>query len=689
VNRIAARSGGNPFFARALSRMPSAARRPATRLPAAIRRLVSERFARLGAGDRELLDMCACYGSRIELPVVAGALGIPVPDVLRRLASIAAESDLLVRAGTDFAFDHHLIVEALVRGIPAGRRRGYYATLARALEASVPVPVPGDAAVALCRLYLDGNRPVDALRHLDSALDALTSAHARADAAHLCDRVLALPGLVAGARRLELLVRAEEMGQSLGRDTSLLLEEALANATERGDAPARARILVQSARRLYARGHNDRAVALLDEAERTAPDPQVDLVRGQLFHTLGRPDEACARLEQAIRRGRANGDARLEVRAMGVLCSILVNRGRLAEARAAAEATLALSKATHDLEGEVIALHGLINTSLQAEEYARAEEVIRQQLELVRRLSDRRAEGRARRGLACCLQMQGDLVGARREFERARDLAEAIGDLLNEAQATGDLGALRFGEGRLSDALALSERAISLSERTAQPVGQSVAHHMAGGACVFLGMPEMARSRFEAALAISRRHGIRFGEAYALQGLADVHALRSTGDDVLARYEEALAVRREAAPDAASSELLLPIASLFLRRDEPERARPYVERVLAAGDIGSRTLAAGYFAVLPGVDVRRAVESIMELDPRAPVLERMTARFLAWRVTGEIAHLAEAYRLVLHVREHALPDARDVMLVRVPLYAAIVAAWKEGTLRGRGIYGEP
>jgi hypothetical protein len=66
----------------------------------------------------------------------------------------------------------------------------------------------------------------------------------------------------------------------------------------------------------------------------------------------------------------------------------------------------------------------------------------------------------------------------------------------------------------------------------------------------------------------------------------------------------------------------------------------------------------------------------------------MTARFLAWRVTGEISHLAEAYRLVLHVREHAPPEAREVMLVRVPLYAAIVAAWKKGALPGLGIYGE-
>jgi tetratricopeptide (TPR) repeat protein len=677
VAKAAARSGGNPFFALALAQEGDrgGAQRGRATLPVAIRRVISERLDRLGA-DRELLEASACYGQRIEPGIVARALGLPAEEAAGRLARIAAEQGLLRRHDAGFVFDHHIVLEALLRGIPARRRRRHCAALATSLEDTLEGAPCGDVAVALCRLYLDARREADALRHLEQALDALAAGQAHRAALELCERVL--KGRVDGPRRHDLLLRAAMHTQVLGRDQDVaaLLDEALRDATERGDEVARGRALLQSAERLAAIGHCEHALPVLAEARRIVPGPQADFLEGCALKSLGHPDEATARLKLAIERAHAIGDTRLEAKAMVSLADLDANRARVKEALRGHRAALSLCRAAGDREGEARALEGLASAHNAAGEMDLALEASRGHLALARAAGSRRGEAHARQTIGICLLMRGDFPGARREWERSYALAVETEDLGSQAELTQNLGRLFVHEGRLAEAMDWAERSNSLLARVGSVRGRAVGLYVLGGIFSELGMGEEARARLEASLALTRRHGIRLGEAHALLALADAHALAGADDALLARYEEALAVRREAGAGVDVSAFLLGIGGLLIRRGELERARPYVEQAWSArSDIQLEFLAVSHAALLPGADVPHAVERALELERHATVSNRMTCRFLLWQATGEIAHLIEAYRLLMHLREHAPPEARESILTGVPLHREIVAAW--------------
>jgi tetratricopeptide (TPR) repeat protein len=681
VSSVVARSGGNPFYALALSRgaaAQGAAGQAPSKLPAGIRRMIAASLARFAAEEREILDVSACYGQRIDARVVARVLGASVAHVVRRLAAITEEGGVLRRHGATFVFDHHLVLESLLLGIPARRRRAHHAELAAALESTLPASFPGETAVALCGLYLDGGRGSDALRHAERALDTLAGSGAHAAAAGLCQRLLEVPGLLDGASRFEHLLRASSHLLALGRDADVrrLLDEALRNANERGDSAARARVLIRSARRALATGANEEALTVLAGAG-AGQDPEADLIVGEALYGLGRWDEAQAWFDRAIDQGRSRGDVRLEARATIARSASLGSRALHDEAMRGYEAALRLCREAQDEEGKGSALHALAHGSYSGGDLSRAEALAREVLDLRRRLGERRSQGRAHALLGRCLLRRGDVAAARRELERAHSLAEETGDMDGRSTAASDLGHLSSQEGRLADALAWHERSSALAEAMRSVQRQAIGVYAIG--CVYgdLGMGARARARLEECLGVARRHGIRFGEAYALLALAEAHAMESTDDAVLRRFEEALATRQGA---GAAGEFPLAVGRIHLRRGDPARARPYFEQALeqASGDVTVEVLAHGHMALLPGVDPRPSCGRVLRLLPQVSMRGAMHGRFLLWRATGEIGHLAESYRLLLRLREHAPRDARESMIARVPLHAAIATAWRSG-----------
>jgi hypothetical protein len=58
----------------------------------------------------------------------------------------------------------------------------------------------------------------------------------------------------------------------------------------------------------------------------------------------------------------------------------------------------------------------------------------------------------------------------------------------------------------------------------------------------------------------------------------------------------------------------------------------------------------------------------------------MEARFLLWRATSDTADLAEARRLLQHLRDHAPAEYCDTMVENVPLHRDILAAAREAGL---------
>ena len=60
--------------------------------------------------------------------------------------------------------------------------------------------------------------------------------------------------------------------------------------------------------------------------------------------------------------------------------------------------------------------------------------------------------------------------------------------------------------------------------------------------------------------------------------------------------------------------------------------------------------------------------------------DAMEARFVLWKAARDPADLAEAHRLLMHLRDHAPPENRETILTNVVLHREIAAAAKEAGL---------
>ena len=118
-------TGGNPFYvtevlAAGMSEIPTSARDA-----------VLARAARLPAGTREVLDVAALTGTRVELPLLTAVTGCPPPVLDELLAS-----GLLTADDGGLRFRHEIARLAVAQAVPAHRRAEIHGRILAALQAS-------------------------------------------------------------------------------------------------------------------------------------------------------------------------------------------------------------------------------------------------------------------------------------------------------------------------------------------------------------------------------------------------------------------------------------------------------------------------------------------------------------------------------------------------------------------------
>ena len=228
--------------------------------------------------------------------------------VLQRLAAVEKSHRLVRSVGRRFVFDHHQVAEVLYAALPEMLREEYHGAIAAAIEhrhgaaAKEPKGLDGALCVDLAEHYLKGAQGERAIRYLDAALDHLEKGYLHDAAVRLADRALAVPGLVAGRERCELLLRKAEPPRP-------------------PRAPRRAARGARGGERPRRRGRR-RGAARAGAA-----------ALGVLHRRPSRHDEARAVLGEALAMARAAGDRKGEAAATGNLGNVLWNLGRLGEAR--------------------------------------------------------------------------------------------------------------------------------------------------------------------------------------------------------------------------------------------------------------------------------------------------------------------------------------------------------------------
>jgi tetratricopeptide (TPR) repeat protein len=265
-------------------------------------------------------------------------------------------------------------------------------------------------------------------------------------------------------------------------------------------------------------------------------------------------------------------------------------------------------------------------------------------------------------------------------FESACALAREIGDRQCEAANTGNLGLSAMSFGRLGDALKHMRRDHELAREIRDVRGEAISLGNVGWALWFVGATDEAMEWTRRQLELAREIGGQYAECYALSELA---GMTEESDPVRARelYEEALALRRSIGFQQGVAETLVVMGRFLVEQgDEAAAIACLDESIALAREIhlpSTLMFALAYRARLPGGDAEAARAALESQGPDARYIERMEARHVLWQVTGERAHLDEAHRLLMGMRENTPPEYRETMMQNVPLHRDIVEAHDE------------
>lgn len=667
---LSRRSDGNPLFLfehlRALEQAQVVRRDPDGQwvtagpldriaTPSTLQHLIQARFSLLSEEDKELLDVACCCCFEFDPTLVGEAVGLGALQALKRFALIERRHRLIRSAGRLYAFDHHQVQESLYEGLFEQLREQYHAALASALEVREgalekdPGELDGSVAVMLCEHYLRGGRGPEALRYLRRSLDHLGSLRP-ATTVQLIDRALALPGLVTGGGRVDLLSRRASMFPLFGRpeEEEASLREMLVLADEIGEPLARARARQMLGFFATRVGRIDEARALLEEAEPLAAasgdafeEGRVAQRRGSLALHMARHEEALAFYRRSLELMRRAGSHDHEMAVLGSIGVVYLGMRRFDEAQRYCELNLSGARALGKTSLEAIAMGNLGEVLLEAERYEEALPLLEAHLKLAREYGYR----------------------------------------LGETYSTGNLGMLHVIFGRGAEAIAYLEQSLRVSREIGYRVAEAETLVRLGGSLAMLGRREEARLHYEQSLALSREIKNSRIEGFALIGLGTI--AEQYGDLGAAHrfYEQA-----EGAWDAIQAtsdfvEVSFRFGCLFQRLERAGEARAKLrDAVNRAREIDSaklEVLALAHLALLADGDAGEACERLAAFESRLPHLAKMEARFLLWQATRDRPHLDAAHELLMALRAHAPERDRDVLIERVPLYRDIEAAFIE------------
>ncbi len=535
--QIVLKSDGNPFFAFEILRglregqfikqrddgtWASTSVIEEIQIPSSVLDLVNARVADLSQEERDLLDVAACCGYEFDPGIIAQAVGEPLLPTLKRFAAIEKKHRLVRASGRQLVFDHHQVQEALYGALYEQMREAYHAALADALETRAraadaePDALDGALCCDLCEHFLKGAQGDRALRYLAAAQAHASSGNVHAQAVMLAELALAVPRMLVGTERAQVLLRTSASVESLGRQERQreMLKEAVALADADGDAGLRAR-----AHRLF----------------------------GHFLERVYENDAALAELQLGLDLAREAGESSVEGAALNCMSLVLAHTGRFEEAETMFETAIALRHETGDRAGEA---GSTINLGVVYGNQGRTEEACdayRRGLAICREIGHRQFESAAVGNLGSVLHAQGRLEEAGEHFERVLELSREIGNRRTEITARGNLG-------RTWQALGESERAresFEISIELGRQVGARsyVAADLLGlGSCLRSAGDHAGAARvIEESLEIRRDISDVQGIAYAAIELAD--ALRATGDT-----ERAIAMAREGVRVATESD---------------------------------------------------------------------------------------------------------------------------------------
>lgn len=383
IDTVAGTSGGNPLFADALLRAAAAGSR---RLPGHLAGMLSDRLAQAPASARAVLAVVAVSGRPVTLPLVAGALDLPLTAVVEGAREALREALLAETDEAHVDLAHPLFREVLLGDLPPAEAARAHAALARAVAR-----IYGDDethAGEVARHLLAAARHDPSLRAEAIAVTRRAAAHAMRlaafeDAVRLLRGALAEAGPPSGEAlplRLQLAEAALAAGEPEVAREAATSAGRLADAARDVEASARAALLYartvefglpdpEKFRRLEV------AVAALGDT----PSALACRARGTLALELwcvpGESARRDALSAEALSMARSLGSPELLAFALAARIQARWGPGAVDERRALTEEFAALALRSPDPEARLEAHRSRLNLLVQVGDLAAARAV--------------------------------------------------------------------------------------------------------------------------------------------------------------------------------------------------------------------------------------------------------------------------------------------------------------------------
>ncbi|MFG2085044.1 MULTISPECIES: ATP-binding protein [unclassified Spirillospora] len=333
VERVAARSEGNPLFIEALLDDDGTM---ACELPESLRDLLLAGVQRLPEETQDVLRDASGGGTRIDHALLATVTGLG-DSALTRVLRPAVAANVLVVDGDGYAFRHALIREAVHDDLLPGEHTRLHRRYAEALEDDPSLVPPG-------RLWVELSHHWQAAHDSTWALVASwrAAAHARKALAYAeCLTML--------SRVLEMWDRVPDAAERIGADHVTVLEKAASAADEAGEFDRGIKLVTAALREAEAGA--EAGAGPLDPARAAV----LLELRGRMRNQMARPGFV-EDLRAAVALLPPDPPTALRARALATLGNYVRLTTDIGEARKVAAESLAVARALGDPVTETEAL---------------------------------------------------------------------------------------------------------------------------------------------------------------------------------------------------------------------------------------------------------------------------------------------------------------------------------------------
>ena len=358
VDRLLARSQGNPFFAEELLASRTGGDEP---LPSSLGEILLARVESRSSAARDVLRIAAAAGRTVDHTLLAAAADVSEADLNAALRE-AVEAYLLApdSSSAGYSFRHALVREAIYSDLLAGERRALHLKLARAISRqSHPVGAKSAVAAELAHHWYAAGELTAALPASVNAGAAAEQLYASSEALLHYERALEIWDVVGPApgelafERVEVLRRAADAALRIGEEDRAiaLADGVIARIDELAEPVQSALAHERLGRYLWTAGHDQaavsayrRAVELLTDAPASEERALVLAAEGQVLMLCNRNEESSARCAEALGIARAIGAEAVEAHVLNTMCGNLSAVGDLDRAVTAARQALTIAR---------------------------------------------------------------------------------------------------------------------------------------------------------------------------------------------------------------------------------------------------------------------------------------------------------------------------------------------------------